>query len=75
MKKGFLFPLLVITFFLSGCNLPKTANIAPSVAPALSSLPVEEGGGVLLPTQEDIVRTFINLISEKRIPEAVSMKE
>ena len=42
-------------------NIP-TAESAPAVASA-----------VPLPTEEDIIRTFFELIDEKRIPEAISM--
>lgn len=74
MKKIFLvFPLLFAFFVLSGCNPTKTVNTVPSPVPTQS--PVKESGGVPLPTQEDVVRTFISLIAEKRISEAVGMMD
>lgn len=72
MKKIlFLLPLLLICLFLSGCNSTKTVSTVPSPVPTQSSL--KESREVPLPTQEDVVRTFINLIAEKRISEAVGM--
>ena len=63
---------------------PSTSK--PSTPCASSTSGVEQGttvqpteqqkqqiSSVPLPTEEDIIRTFFNLINEKRIPEAISM--
>lgn len=44
----------------------------PENTPALENTPAETSA-VPLPTEEDIVRTFFELINEKKIPEAISM--
>lgn len=73
-KKIFFFlPLLLICLSLPGCNTTKTVSTVPSPVPTQSS--VKESSGVPLPTQEDVVRTFISLIAEKRISEAVGMMD
>ena len=74
MKKIlFLLPIFLICLALSGCNPTKTVSTVPSPVPTQSS--VKESSGVPLPTQEDVVRTFISLIAEKRISEAVGMMD
>jgi len=55
-----------------------TSIIQEKTSPTVVENPMITGGsktsgGVPLPTGKDIVRTFFNLINEKRIPEAVSM--
>jgi hypothetical protein len=45
---------------------------APTAIPtAVTTIAVKES--VPLPTEEDIIRTYFNLIDEKRIPEAIEM--
>ena len=49
----------------AGCNQEEVLPSSPSAEAT--------GAGVSLPTSEDIVKTFFNLINEKRIPETVAM--
>jgi len=66
MTKSF-FIILFLAFFLFGCvSKPVTKTIVPSVSPSASP-------AVPLPTQEDTIRLFYNLINEHRIPEAIAM--
>jgi hypothetical protein len=55
--------LLVSALFL----IPKLLTTPTILTAPTSSIP--------LPTGQDIVRTFFNLINEKRIPDAISMME
>jgi len=59
------FLLLVLTF-LTGCTNPKTI-------PTSNKNEEESTNIVPPPTGEDIIRTFYNLINEKRIDEAIGM--
>jgi hypothetical protein len=56
-------------WFFSQRQKSGVSNAGETPAPTL----LEKSQSVPLPTQEDIIRTYFNLISEKRIPEAVSM--
>ena len=64
--------IFVFAFLLSGCTANKTVT-APSLAPASPLPPPTSAQSVPLPTGEDIIHTFFELIREKRIPDAVSM--
>lgn len=78
MKKTiFLVPLLFFSLLLSGCTLTKNDNQKQSTSTSTQIITPspKSDSSVPLPTQEDIVRTFISLISEKRIPEAISMMD
>lgn len=78
-----LFALIIFTL-LSSCSIPQkqtTQNspfLSNTLAPVVSIAPsptAKESGTVPLPSGEDIIRTFFNLIGEKRIPEAISMMD
>jgi len=74
MKKSYLIlPVLIFSLFLSGCTTTNTQN--KEADSAINITTNKDSSSVPLPSQEDIVRTFINLISEKRIPEAVAMMD
>jgi len=78
MKKIFyLLPVLFFSLFLSGCTLLKTEKqgLQNSSGQTNTTTTDTNSANVPLPNQEDIVRTFINLISEKRISEAISMMD
>lgn len=66
--------ILVIfsSLLFSGCALTKTIDTKMENG---SKVDNKDSSTVPLPQQEDIVRTFFNLISEKRIPEAIAMME
>ncbi len=59
--------LFLFTLVLSGCSPSQVKQtIVPTSSPTISQT-------VPLPAGEDIVRTFFELINEKRIPEAIEM--
>lgn len=78
-----LFALIILTLLASCSTTQKqTAQNSPSLsntlAPVISIAPsptAKEAGTVPSPSGEDIIRTFFNLIGEKRIPEAISMMD
>lgn len=45
----------------------------PKISSTKTESQKETGQTVPLPTEEDIIRTYFNLINEKRIPEAIEM--
>lgn len=57
---------LLISIVLTGCAAEKTAPLSTFV-------PVQTSASVPLPQKEDIIRTFFNLINEKRVTEAINM--
>lgn len=73
-KKILLLALLANSFFLFGCTFSAKKIITPPEPPPVSptTSPKSENE-VPLPTGEEIVRTFFELINEKRVPEAVAM--
>lgn len=75
MKKKILLLLFpVVTFSLSGCTPIKVStNPLPTSVPTSNFLSPTSTQTVPLPTGEDIIRTFFELINEKRISEAVAM--
>lgn len=64
--------IFVFAFLLSGCTANKTVT-APSLPPTSSLSSPTSAQSVPLPTGEDIIYTFFELIREKRIADAVSM--
>lgn len=74
--------LFLFVLILSGCgpsqisnnSLPTSRPASPSQGGPISHFPSPaSSSSAPLPTTEDIVRTFFELINEKRIPEAVGM--
>lgn len=64
--------------FFAGAGRPTTdITPTPGVEQGATVRPTEQQkqqvSSVPLPTEEDIIRTFFNLINEKRIPEAIAM--
>jgi|GEM_PF-4031926 len=76
MKKISFFLILFFSLILSGCTLINNGNkeANKTINQNITSSNNKDSN-VPLPSGEDIVRTYINLISEKRIPEAVSMMD
>ncbi len=75
-KKIILLAFLANSCFLFGCTFSAKKVITPAEPPSASpttSPKSESESEVPLPTGEDIVRTFFELINEKRIPEVVAM--
>jgi hypothetical protein len=71
---------LPIVYFIGSAKKPKTENEVllnqtQSSTVTESTTSSSTGSIVPPPTGEDIIRTFISLINEKRIPEAVSMMD
>lgn len=88
MKKICVLLIMCSSVILAGCTLSTkkneiettTSTQIPTVTqntktsvPTITEQTIPTSAGVPLPTGQDIVRTFFNLINEKRIPEAVSM--
>ena len=77
MKKILLVTALV--FLLTGCLKQNQTNVGKDDQPTtnpesiITASPSETKQAVPLPTREDIIRTFFNLVNEKRISEAVEM--
>jgi len=67
MSKIFYFTLLIICAIVVGINVTSTSILASQEKINKSQVP--------LPTGEDVVRIFFNLINEKRIPEAIGMMD
>lgn len=55
--------------------LNQTRSSTEAESTTSSSASSSTGSTVPLPTGEDIIRTFINLINEKRIPDAIAMMD
>lgn len=71
---------LPVVYFFQSAKKPKTEttisqNDIESSTEAESTTSSSTGSSVPLPTGEDIIRTFINLINEKRIPDAIAMMD
>ena len=88
MKKLCVLFIICSSIFLAGCSLLPVKNetqtttstqvptVVQNVENPILTLAEKTGttsAAVPLPTGQDIVRIFFNLINEKRIPEAVSM--
>jgi hypothetical protein len=65
MAKTILLTLLIACVIVVGINVTSTSIMASQEKINKSQVP--------LPTGEDVVRIFFNLINEKRIPEAIGM--
>jgi hypothetical protein len=68
--------LIASMVFLGGCNGVLNKNLQKgSPSPMATAEEVVASPQVPLPSGEDVVRTFFNLIGEKRIPEAMGMMD
>jgi hypothetical protein len=75
-KKIFYLLLLTSTLILGGCFPQKTTSPSPEpevIPSSPSQQAISPSPQVPLPTGEDIIRAFFNLINEKRTPEAIKM--
>jgi hypothetical protein len=87
-KQRILLSLFFLVLLLSGCTLTKSSLQTPissntalpsnSPTPVLSPLVTASDSSIQivpLPSGEDIIRVFFELINEKRIPEAIEMMD
>ena len=67
---------LPVIYFSKSSKKPNSETITSQVQNQLStSTSSSTGSTVPLPTGEDIIRTFINLINEKKIPDAIAIMD